>query len=91
MSVGITTILSQSAIPEKIADVTDRAADNKQQATVVVAQHQSEERTNVVQAMDKLDTTGLIRRKDERDEEQKKRKKKENKQDARKGHLDLKA
>jgi hypothetical protein len=84
--------MSRSAIPEKIADVTERAADNRQQATTVVVQQRAEERTKIVQSMDKLDTSGLIRRKEERDEERKKRKQnKDEKQDGRKGHLDLKA
>ena len=88
----ITTIVSRSPIPEKVADVTDKAAENKQQATTIVAQQHAEEKTKVVQHMDKLDSLQAVKKKEEKDEDS--RKKREKKEDKRKGspgfHLDIK-
>ncbi|MDR0454513.1 MAG: hypothetical protein LBH05_06865 [Deferribacteraceae bacterium] len=92
MAEGITTIISRSPIPEKVADVTERASDNKQQATAVVVQRHADEKTKIVQNMDKLDTLQAVKKKEDRDENS--RKKRDKKEDKKKGsqgfNLDIK-
>ena len=92
MAEGITTIVSRSPIPEKVADVTERAADNKQQATTTVVQQQSEEKIKIVQNMDRLDSLQAVKKKEEKeDNSRKKRGKKEEKKKGNTGiNLDIK-
>lgn len=90
---GITTTIIQSPITEKVADNIDRAAQYQQQASAVAAQQHAEERTKVVQSMDKVDTIGVVKRKEEQDDTERKKQKKEKKKQGSgfKSHLDLKA
>jgi hypothetical protein len=93
MADGITTVVSRSAIPEKIQEVTERAAENRQQATTVVAQQQANERIRTVQKADKVDLTPLIRRKEsnEKKENDEKRKRDSTKNNPTGRNLDMKA
>ncbi len=77
MAEGITTIISRSPIPEKVAEVADRAADNRQQAATVVVQQHAEEKTKIVQHMDKLDPLQAVKKKEEKDEERRRKKEKQ--------------
>ena len=93
---GITTIISRSAIPEKMAEVADRSAENKQIVTTAVAQEKAEQRVKTVQRVDKMDAISPVRKRDEEDG-RKRREREQEEQERRKkdgkpgGHLDLKA
>ncbi len=79
MADGITTVVSRSAIPEKVQEVTDRAAEHRQQAATVVVQQKAEERVKTVKEMDRLDTTQRVKRKEDDDDADEKKREQERK------------
>lgn len=89
---GITTTVSRSAMPEKVQDVTDKAAENKHLATTQVVQKQAEKNLKKVREMDKANLSSRINEKEEKERKHKNSSQNDtNKNKARKGHLDLNA
>lgn len=77
---GITTIVSRSAIIEKVQEVTDRASENKQQAMTAVAQQKSEKKTKTVHDPDKADRVDILRHNENAGDNPGKKKKKQGKE-----------
>lgn len=91
---GMTTVLSNSAITEKIVETMDRSAENRQLATNTVVQQQAEERVKTVQQVNKTELVQAVRSKrdEEKERRRKKRQQEENKKNNRPGgNLDLQA
>lgn len=91
MAVGMTTVVAQSSITEAIQSATERAADNRQQATTAVVQQKAEKNVKSVQHVDNAENIQKVRRKEEEDEEQKRREQKKKKNRPTGRNLDLKA
>jgi hypothetical protein len=87
---GLTTILSRSPMPERVADNMNRSGELAQQGNMNSALKEAEERLRTVQATNKAEAARVVKeKKDKDDEEAKKRKQQQKKKQE--GRLDLKA
>jgi hypothetical protein len=80
---GITTVISTSAVPEKLQDATERMVEHRQQMTGAVVQQTASERVKNVKRGERTDASKKTREKKSGD--------KEGKREGAGGHLDIKA
>jgi hypothetical protein len=81
---GITTVVSTSAVPEKMQDAAERMAEHRQQMTGAVVQQTARERVKTVKRGEKTDSSKKTR-------EKKSGTDKDGKQENAGSHLDIRA
>jgi hypothetical protein len=84
---GITTVVSTSAVPEKMQDAAERMAEHRQQMTGAVVQQRAEQRVKAVKRGERTDSLKKVREKKSGDDKGDK----EGKREGSGGHLDLRA
>jgi hypothetical protein len=81
---GITTVISTSAVPEKLQDSAERMAEHRQQMTGAVVQQAAKERVKTVKRGENAASSKKVK-------EKKSNSDKEGKKDGSGGNLDLRA